>query len=81
MRLPNLVTDQSNVFAVWVTVGLFEYDPINGFGREYVNASGEEQRERSFYIIDRTVPVGFIPGEDLNTEKTILLRRKISGDR
>lgn len=81
MRLPNLVTDQSNVFAVWVTVGLFEYDPINGFGREYVNASGEEQRERSFYIIDRTVPVGFIPGEDLNTQKTILLRRKISGDR
>lgn len=81
MRLPNLVTDQSNVFAVWVTVGLFEYDPINGFGREYVNASGEEQRERSFYIIDRTVPVGFVPGEDLNTQKTILLRRKISGDR
>jgi len=81
MRLPNLVTDQSNVFAVWVTVGLFEYDPVNGFGREYVNASGEEQRERSFYIIDRTVPVGFIPGENLNTEKTILLRRKISGDR
>lgn len=81
MRLPNLVTDQSNVFAVWVTVGLFEYDPITGFGREYVNASGEEQRERSFYIIDRTVPVGFIPGEDLNTQNTILLRRKISGDR
>ncbi len=81
MRLPNLVTDQSNVFAVWVTVGLFEYDPIDGFGREYVNPSGEEQRERSFYIIDRTVPVGFIPGEDLNTQKTILLRRKISSDR
>jgi hypothetical protein len=81
MRLPNLVTDQSNVFAVWVTVGLFEYDPITGFGREYVNASGEEQRERSFYIIDRTVPVGFVPGEDLNTQKAILLRRKISGDR
>ncbi len=81
MRLPNLVTDQSNVFAVWVTVSLFEYDPITGFGREYVSASGEEQRERAFYIIDRTVPVGFVPGEDLNTDKTILLRRKISGER
>jgi hypothetical protein len=81
MRLPNLVTDQSNVFAVWVTVSLFEYDPVTGFGREYVNASGEEKRERAFYIIDRTVPVGLIPGEDLNTEKTIMLRRKISGDR
>ena len=81
MRLPNLVTDQSNVFAVWVTVSLFEYDPITGFGREYVNASGDAERERAFYIIDRTVPVGFIPGEDINTEKTILLERRINGGR
>ena len=81
MRLPNLVTDQSNVFAVWVTVSLFEYDPITGFGREYTNASGDAERERAFYIIDRTVPVGFIPGEDLNTDKTILLERRISGGR
>jgi len=81
MRLSNLVTDQSNVFAVWITVGLFEYDPVNGFGREYVNIAGDAERERAFFVIDRTVPVGFIPGEDLNTDQTILLRRIINSKR
>jgi hypothetical protein len=81
MRLSNLTTDQSNIFAVWITVGLFEYDPATGFGREYVNLSGEAEREKSFYVIDRTVPVGFIPGEDLNTDRAVLLRRTINSKR
>lgn len=76
-RLPNIATNQSNVFAVWVTVSLFEYDPIKGYGREFLDETGQPKRERSFFIIDRTVPVGFIPGEDLNTEKMILLERKL----
>ncbi len=74
-RLPNLTTNQSNLFAVWVTVGLFEYDPIDGFGVEYQTPSGGIERERKFYIIDRTVPVGFKQGEDLNYRNTILLER------
>ncbi|MBU6174135.1 MAG: hypothetical protein KGQ60_10040, partial [Planctomycetes bacterium] len=77
MRLPNLTTNQSNVFAVWVTVGLFEYDPILGFGEEYVSETGGVKRERKFYIIDRTIPVGFKQGEDLNSRRTILLERNI----
>jgi len=77
MRLPNLVTNQSNVFSVWVTVSLFEYDPISGFGNEYVGDTGLPERERQFFIIDRTIPVGFKPGEDLNTDRTILLQRKL----
>jgi hypothetical protein len=77
MRLPNITTNQSNVFAVWVTVGLFEYDPISGFGEEYVTETGGVQRERKFYIIDRTIPVGFKQGEDLNTRRTILLERTL----
>jgi hypothetical protein len=60
---------------------LFEYDPATGFGREYVNLSGEAEREKSFYVIDRTVPVGFIPGEDLNTDRAVLLRRTINSKR
>jgi hypothetical protein len=52
-----------------------------GFGREYVDGTGNVERERAFYIIDRTVPVGFVRGEDLNTDKTILLQRTISGGR
>jgi len=77
MRLPNLVTNQSNVFASWVTISLFEYDPITGFGNEYVSSSGETIREKYFYIIDRTVPVGYSPGERLNMKRTILLEKKL----
>ncbi len=76
-RLPNLVTNQSNVFGVWVTTSLFEYDPVTGFGREYLDETGRPKRERSFYIIDRTIPVGFKPGEDVNTDRVILLKRKL----
>jgi hypothetical protein len=77
MRLPNLVSQQSNVFSVHMTIGFFEYDPIHGLGPEHVGTSGETKRHRAYYIIDRSVPVGYRTGEDLNTEKTILLRRYI----
>jgi len=78
MRLPNLVTQQSNVYAVWMTIGFFEFDFENsGIGAEFTGNRGEVTRHRSFYIIDRTTPVGFRPGEDLNTDKAILLRRFI----
>ena len=77
MRLPNLITNQSNVFAMWVTVSLYEYDPVTGFGNEYLDDNGLPKRERVFYIIDRSIPVGYKPGENLNTDRTILLKRKL----
>jgi hypothetical protein len=46
-------------------------------GREVGSETGDIQRHRGFYIIDRSQEVGFKPGEDLNVEKTILLRRRI----
>ena len=77
LSFASAVTNQSNVFAVWVTVSLFEYDPIAGYGNEYLGDDGLPKRERQFFIIDRTIPVGFKPGEDLNTDRTILLQRKL----
>ncbi|AMV31144.1 hypothetical protein VN12_03435 [Pirellula sp. SH-Sr6A] len=77
MRLPNMVTNQSNVFAVWVTVSLFEYDPINEFGNEYLGADGRPVRDRKFFIIDRSVPVGYKPGETLNADRTIMLQSQL----
>ena len=77
MRLPNLITNQSNVFAMWVTVSLYEYDPVTGFGNEYLDVNGLPKRERMFYIIDRSIPVGYKPGENLNTDRTVLLKRKL----
>jgi hypothetical protein len=46
-------------------------------GREVGSDTGDVKRHRAFYIIDRTEEVGFKPGEDLNVEKTIRLRRRI----
>ena len=46
-------------------------------GKELGIETGEVERNRSFYIIDRTRPVGFKPGADLNTNNAILLQRRI----
>lgn len=77
-RLDKLVTDRSNVFAVYITVGLFEVTDSLGIGREYGIDNGQNKRFRAFYVIDRSIPVGYRVGEDLNTEKTILVRRLLS---
>ena len=87
-RLGNLVTTRSNVYAVWITVGYFEVTPWpagidaahpDGYqlGRELGIDTGEIERHRAFYIFDRTIPVGFQRGQDLNVEKAILLQRFI----
>jgi hypothetical protein len=46
-------------------------------GKELGSETGDVQRPRGFYIIDRTEEVGFKPGEDINVEKTVRLRRRI----
>ncbi len=87
-RLGNLVSAQSNVFAVWMTIGYFEVEPNPGgidemhpdgvrLGQELNAETGDVQRHRAFYIIDRSIPVAFQPGTNHNVENTILLRRFI----
>jgi hypothetical protein len=88
-RLGNLVTTRSNVYAVWITSGYFEvtaaptgYNPAiypDGYqlGRELGSDTGKIERHRAFYIFDRTLPVGFQRGQDLNVRDAILLERFI----
>ena len=88
-RLSNLVTTRSNLYAVWITVGYFEvtqaptgYNPAiypDGYqlGRELGTDTGDLQRHRAFYIFDRTIPVGFQRGQDMNVDKAILVNRFI----
>ncbi|MEM7558155.1 MAG: hypothetical protein AAF394_03455, partial [Planctomycetota bacterium] len=75
-RLQNLTTGQSHVYAVYMTVGFFEYDPASdSIGVEYGANSGESERYRGFFVVDRTIPVGFQVGEDHNAANTILVKR------
>ncbi|MCA9129308.1 MAG: hypothetical protein KDB22_19615 [Planctomycetales bacterium] len=76
-RLENLTTTRSNVFAVRVTIGFFEFNPSAGLGREYGEDQGTVMRHRGFYLIDRSIPVGYQEGQDLNTDDCIILRRII----
>lgn len=83
-RLANLTTTRSNVYAIWSTIGFFEvellFDPTTGrtretLGKEAGRDNGTARRHRAFYIVDRSIPVAFEPGENHNIDRAILLRR------
>ncbi|MEZ6107856.1 MAG: hypothetical protein R3B96_17510 [Pirellulaceae bacterium] len=83
MRLGNLTTNRSNVYAVWITVGYFEaVESAPGSGvwfpdRELGLDDGSTKRERAFYIIDRSIPTAYEPGVDHNIDEMVRLRRRI----
>jgi hypothetical protein len=65
-RLANTVTTRSNVFAVWITL------------KEEVAGDPDSVRyHRGFYIVDRSIPVGFEQGKDHNVWDCVRLRRVI----
>lgn len=65
-RLANTVTIRSNVFAVWITLR-----------KSVANDPDSVKFHRAFAIIDRSIPVGFLPGKDLNARNTVRLWRVI----
>ncbi|MBL8828706.1 MAG: hypothetical protein JNM18_17125 [Planctomycetaceae bacterium] len=100
IKLGNVATTHSNVYAVWATMGLFEVERVQsdnsqlpnyrdpnviGFSnpdgyrlvRELGSESGDIKRHRAFMLIDRSIPVGFQRGENLNVDKAIRIRRII----
>ena len=73
MRMPNLVSDNSQVFLVRMTVGFFEVDAATqSLGREYNAEIGRSQRYQGTFVIDRSIPVGFSPGQDLNARDVVI---------
>lgn len=86
-KIGNTFTTHSNVFAVWMTVGYFEVTEWGAvdaghpdgyqLGMELGADTGEIQRHRAFFIIDRSIPVAYQPGQKHNTDRTVLLRRYI----
>ena len=72
-RLANVTTHHSNVFMIRLTLGYFVVDPRTGaVGEEYINETGEPNRSRGTYVVDRTIPVGFLRGKNMDAQRTIL---------
>ena len=65
-RLANTTTPRSNVFAVWITLR-----------ESTANDPDSVKYRRAFYIIDRSIPVGYEEGRDHNVRDCIRLRRII----
>jgi len=92
-RAASQFSTHSNVYAVWVTVGFFEAHPnLDQAGNIVIDAGrpdgyqlglelgldqAQSKRRRAFFIIDRSIPVGFEPGADHNVDDCIRLRRLI----
>lgn len=67
IRLANTATVRSQVFAVWVTVRITDDSP---------NAPPPTTK-RLFAIVDRSIPVGYSPGRDLNVRDMIRVKRHV----
>ena len=65
-RLANTTTPRSNVFGVWITLR-----------QSIPNDPDSARYHRAFYIIDRSIPVGFEEGKDYNVWDCVRLRRII----
>ena len=46
-------------------------------GKELGSDAGTVKRHRAFYVIDRSQPVAFEPGENHNVDRAVMLRRYI----
>lgn len=72
-RLAGVTTNHSNVFQIRLTLGYFVVDPTTGaVGREYINETGEPIRSRANFVVDRTIPTGFLRGKNMGAERMIL---------
>ena len=67
IRLANTATVRSNVFAVWVSVRITDDSP---------NAPPPVTK-RLFAIVDRSIPVGYVAGQDWNVRDCIRLKRYV----
>lgn len=73
-KMGNMVTTRSSVFAIWITVGYFEVDEFGLLGAEIADEEGDVNRNRGFYIVDRSIPVAFEPGKNHNVDRAVLVR-------
>ena len=73
-RLGGLTTTRSSVYAFWITIGYFEVDEFGRVGAEIGADEGQVQRNRAFYMVDRSIPVASEPGKNHNVDQAVLVR-------
>jgi hypothetical protein len=74
-RLGIAATTRSNVFAMWITIGYFEVDDFGRLGGEVGSLDGRSvERNRAFYVVDRSIPVASEPGKNHNVDQAVLVR-------
>jgi hypothetical protein len=64
-RVANIASTRSNVFAVWVTVEMSDSGAPDQ----------PKQYRRLFAMVDRSIPVGYCPGVNLNARDAVRLIR------
>jgi len=64
-RMASAATVRSNVFAIWITLEV----------TDGASTAGSPTGHRLFAIVDRSIPVDFVEGENKNVSKTIRLKR------
>lgn len=69
VQIPGLVTSAAELARIYP-------DGVR-IGQEVGADSGEVQRSRAFFMIDRSIPVGFKRGENLNVKDAVLIQRAI----
>ncbi|NND97649.1 MAG: hypothetical protein HKN47_10015 [Pirellulaceae bacterium] len=78
MRMPNLVSKQSNVMTMRLTMGFFEVDASTlSLGKEYNEDIAQNKRYQMLYIVDRSKPVSFKPGENTNVRDAVIFQRMV----
>jgi hypothetical protein len=86
IRMSTTTTTRSNTYAIWITVGKFEAESVaksdvypDGYrlGAELGWDTGNVERHRAFYMIDRTIPVACQPGQINNIHRAIMVSRLI----
>ena len=64
VRLDNLVTNRSNVYAVWVTIGFFEVEEAPDYVSKFLTDNGLTDNAESQALYNRVYPDGYAFGRE-----------------
>ena len=64
VRLDNLVTNRSNVYAVWVTIGFFEVEEAPDYASKFLTANGCTDNAEAQALYNRVYPDGYAFGRE-----------------